>query len=987
MEDRPLIPGVQNPTAYQLASSFLPALYDDAFMTAEPTIPARTPRKPKTPRLSRKADEPDDFGYYVAIELERLSATERRIHESKAAQSNPKGVKVIKVTEESKEQMAGYLFFKDTAQLTRFMRGPLKEIVIEWYNNRHLGFDLPCTKVQNADPSTYKWTLIRMFEIIEGLTDDNIAMIQSKSVLTHADLGINDTMRDEPGYFCWIATMERVMAAYSEHFPGDDETTGKHTPENWHRAFLLLRCFWREMQRNGDVGPGKYILRKTALAPRFLRSGSIVDDEDANENSCYSLDQLRRNNDDLAQANMLQTVSDTDSDAPDRADEEDMNYDELEEFHKTLCPKGDIWRAAQKATTSRPGLTQSQLNEYFEDLYLRVGTKIYKVNVAKNVTDNQLLHQSAQEQEKLDSMAGLPKDELLDSDAERQKFFDINNMMSSASAKPPSFLQACTLTGVDPKKLIVNGAPNLKPYPHQIIDVAWLGLMEQSAIKAAILAGECGSGKTITILIHLLIQAIKAEKAGSTNHKVSVIFAPSSVVDVWYSDWKKFFSQSLICKMFYGKGDTSDPDRDACVIPGTTAEDLDKFLEDCRDDDPKTSRTFILTSYTTWVYRCLTKKKVQPEDPTELNGEVFDALDEEGKLEEFRLAIKNKHKIGRVVCDEAHLIKNPKTFAADSILRIKAEFFLGVSATPLINRITDMRGYLCQIAKGRHLGFNLPNDLSALLSIYKPGFDPRKDLPTNNIGEPYTPLLQPPDKSYTSEMVHNAVRKGYPIHILCPAAYLAIGNKSKWNANVARDVLRPILNLIQMKRLLSRAFETEPGVMVRPGEGIPHYTVTTIELQMSVNEQHQYDNLTLEWRRKLNLGEEEANSMLTKVKQGNEVAHGSLNNDAFRGLMVSSFDLQLGRYLRTNRKYIPIATSQEVFHWSKLDEDHGVSFKFKKCRPRGAHYIPPPSNRVDAASVHMAESVKQQAMVAQMARWKKDGKRALIYFNWPISQW
>lgn len=349
--------------------------------------------------------------------------------------------------------------------------------------------------------------------------------------------------------------------------------------------------------------------------------------------------------------------------------------------------------------------------------------------------------------------------------------------------------------------------------------------------------------------------------------------------------------------------------------------------------------------------------------------------------------LKNKKKIGRVVADECHLIKNPRTFAADSILRIEADTFIGVSATPMVNRINDMRGYLCQIAKGKDLGFKLPSDLDSLLSIYRPGFRPAIDFPTDNLGEESDLILRENDGSKTAEMVHDAVKKNFPIHILCPAAYRTIGQKSKWAANVAKDVLKPILNAIQLRRILSRSFETMDGIFIRPGEQIPHYTVTTVELELPRRFQQQYLQMTAEWRRRLNLGDGELNPAMTKVKQGNEDVEGSLNNEAYRGLMVATFDLQLGRYLKTKRKGVPIATSAEVFRWAEEDDDHGITLKYKKCRPKGAYYIPCPADRVNAANAHIAESVKLQAMAAQLAKWKQQNHRALVYFYWPICQW
>ncbi|KAF7916663.1 hypothetical protein BELL_1231g00040 [Botrytis elliptica] len=86
------------------------------------------------------------------------------------------------------------------------------------------------------------------------------------------------------------------------------------------------------------------------------------------------------------------------------------------------------------------------------------------------------------------------------------------------------------------------------------------------------------------------------------------------------------------------------------------------------------------------------------------------------------------------------------------------------------------------------------------------------------------------------------------------------------------------------------------------------------------------------------------------------------------------------------RKGIPIAGSDEVQQWSNMDDDHGVSVRFKKCRPRGAHYLPPPTNRIHTANVHMAESVRMQAMLAQLSTRMQGEHCALVYFNWTVSQ-
>ncbi|KAF7916674.1 hypothetical protein BELL_0406g00080 [Botrytis elliptica] len=262
--------------------AFMPrlTLMENRLAGAPPDLPSA-----RTPKSKGKADEgPDDFGHYAPTVRDNLTATKIRIAQAKAQKSNPEGVKVVNVTEESKESMAGYLFFKDTAQLTRFMRGPLNEVAAEWLKSRREGFDLECTKKDGNDPSTYKWGTARLFEIIKSLTSENKQLIRANNLITHADLDLEDSSRDGPGYFCWLCTMDKVILKFPEHFPEQGGNNDMHSSENWYRCFLLLKCYWRETRRkilNKDGKDSKSergLVSKQALIPRFLPEGLLLGD-------------------------------------------------------------------------------------------------------------------------------------------------------------------------------------------------------------------------------------------------------------------------------------------------------------------------------------------------------------------------------------------------------------------------------------------------------------------------------------------------------------------------------------------------------------------------------------------------------------------------------------------------------------------------------------------------------------------------------------
>ena len=112
-----------------------------------------------------------------------------------------------------------------------------------------------------------------------------------------------------------------------------------------------------------------------------------------------------------------------------------------------------------------------------------------------------------------------------------------------------------------------------------------------------------------------------------------------------------------------------------------------------------------------------------------LNDEDKDVMKVRTKVEsefQFVFRLNSKGKIGRIVCDEVHFIKNPATKGAEAILRLGKQGawnFWGLSATPMINRVNDLRGLLIQILKRTTLGLRLPTG-SAIRNMYKPGYNP-----------------------------------------------------------------------------------------------------------------------------------------------------------------------------------------------------------------------------------------------------------------------
>src|SRR5436189_6415523 len=90
--------------------------------------------------------------------------------------------------------------------------------------------------------------------------------------------------------------------------------------------------------------------------------------------------------------------------------------------------------------------------------------------------------------------------------------------------------------------------------------------------------------------------------SASQTHTCSYSFG---LVDTWVDEIRCRFSSSFDLKLFYGTvgaGGTSDPVRKKYIV---TPKKLEEMVRNLSPDDPKTSRTIVLSAYTTWHSRTI----------------------------------------------------------------------------------------------------------------------------------------------------------------------------------------------------------------------------------------------------------------------------------------------------------------------------------------------------------------------------------------------
>jgi hypothetical protein len=393
------------------------------------------------------------------------------------------------------------------------------------------------------------------------------------------------------------------------------------------------------------------------------------------------------------------------------------------------------------------------------------------------------------------------------------------------------------------------------------------------------------------------------------------------------------------------------------------------------------------------------------DDEALLNDDDRKGLSQKVENYAYEFLLKPLGKIGRVVCDECHLIKNPQTLGAEAILRLAVSVWWGLSATPMINRVNDLRGFLIQLLKAESMGLNLPRG-KKIFDLYNPAYDHETGYVIRNDHEieedsgddfivaegqgahdELRPLFPSDYSSPHAAKIWTGIEQGLRMWMLCPEAYRTAGKVSKQSTKFSRQVLRPILQMLMNRRLLSTPIELGNGQSIVPGAEIPIYTVRTVELGMSAKRFTEYERKTSKYLSNISMPEGQTNQAVT-IKKGNGDTEGQINMESLRGLNHATFDLQLCPLTRKKRGGGTHGGAKDVQRWADDDDDHGATLMYQMTRPKEASYIPVPSDRAAMAKMHIAHSPKQQYALTVLNQWcRVEKERVLILLMYPMPQW
>ncbi|WP_455279042.1 SNF2-related protein [Cupriavidus necator] len=194
--------------------------------------------------------------------------------------------------------------------------------------------------------------------------------------------------------------------------------------------------------------------------------------------------------------------------------------------------------------------------------------------------------------------------------------------------------------------------PGIELKKHQHYGVAWFQHLASKApaeCRGALLADDMGLGKTLQLL-----SVLAWYYEGNPNAAPSVIFAPKSLLENWANESKKFFNDSFPeVLVLYG-----DELQDRKQPPSLIDTELrDKGIENLLKPSWAGTAKVIVTTY-----------------------EVLTSY-------EFSLA---KQHFAFLICDEAQRIKTPGTLVTLAAKKLKADFRIACTGTPVENSLADL---------------------------------------------------------------------------------------------------------------------------------------------------------------------------------------------------------------------------------------------------------------------------------------------------------
>ncbi|RSM20314.1 hypothetical protein CDV31_000809 [Fusarium ambrosium] len=626
-------------------------------------------------------------------------------------------------------------------------------------------------------------------------------------------------------------------------------------------------------------------------------------------------------------------------------------------------------------------------------------------------------------------------------------------------------------------------APAAKP--RQIVGAWWIYQRLTSPLRAAILADECGIGKTLQIGLALAIDCFRTGQAivegtrniapGERNFKPSVIFCPGVVVPQTFRELRKWFGPFFDIRVAYGNHmNRPDPAMNPFIL--NNAEEVKAWVDECErgQENPMTMRKILLTSYPTAVFRMVYRDKsklinredlpqlvdeeenraegnMSSHDPSWTDPTIHEELPDQNGQEKVqhdpvRLSIPNAQ-FNFIICDEGHLVKNPNSLTHKLIKTLHHDALLIVSATPILNHVKDFDGYINLMWRHfwgfKYKGTSEPkaevfydNDAWEAVKRGEPGQPLTMELCLNGNGDETLPDAALPRAQRLRAEYMDFVRSGEgPLFRLNPSLFQAFAKDVGDDAAVAEKAIKPLLEMICLRRGMSSKLTLPDGTIISPDDEMPALSPRLVQLRQSGAEQQRVSALTKKHIDDLLIG--------SRDKHGKHIGHTvvqskrriRVNTDILRTLALLTTHPKF--YLLTqanmrNTKLLSMMAARQLFEDKfkekkpeeftdadreklkklasdaksatkalveepkrvyggvdevntlvKNDRTRGLQWFFYLTRSDGSAIMP--KDRLDMASMICYGSPKLAWTVQQVLRLNDEGKRVLIYVNHPLT--
>ncbi|KAF5229897.1 hypothetical protein FANTH_14047 [Fusarium anthophilum] len=404
----------------------------------------------------------------------------------------------------------------------------------------------------------------------------------------------------------------------------------------------------------------------------------------------------------------------------------------------------------------------------------------------------------------------------------------------------------------------------LKARAHQLAGANWISSALESPLRAALLADECGTGKTVQIGLALALHyyRVKAEVEAGTfrprdenrRFKPSIILCPADLAYQTFNEWSRWFPNFFKIRICHRTTYlTRDHFTRMHIMPHKNG--LQNWVNEnaASHEDIETLRSIAIVPYHTAMRRMILRRRRNDDNAGdgEANGEDDDnngddrdadgddSGDETGDQAEVgqgekRRKITAKEKIefqitgqsyNWVICDDVYPIRGPRPLTHKLIHQLEHEATLW----PFVFANTE---------GGINAGVYFDKD--AWPTIRDGG--EFGGLTIDHIVQPDHELYPPTARNelIRDEYIRYIRGKTGPLFLMNPDLFQRFREIKYERPEMAREAIRPLLEMFCLRRGMLTPAIMPDGTSVVPGEGIPQMRIRTVILQ-SYNDHDQQD--------------------------------------------------------------------------------------------------------------------------------------------------